>query len=283
MKISDMELLPVTDGTVWNDGGGAFGLVPKTTWEKVLPCDAFNRIPMALRGLIIRTPQATILVETGMGDKITPEMAALNNVRLERPDGWLVDSLSSHDVSPDDVDIVLLTHLHSDHSGGSTRMIDGQWVPTFPRAQYWVQAREWEDAHQLNERTRGTYFDINYDPLGQAGQLRLVSGDTVVTDGVRLVSAPGHTRGMQIVVMESGEQTAVFLGDVAFFHWQIERLAWVSAYDIDPITNIETKRFWQKWLSDRQALIFFQHDPFVIAGKLITQNNRYKIEPVLRA
>ncbi|MBN1663248.1 MAG: MBL fold metallo-hydrolase [Deltaproteobacteria bacterium] len=283
MKIGDIELLPVTDGTVWNDGGGAFGLVPKTTWEKLLPCDSCNRIPMVLRCIVIRTPQATILVETGMGDKVTPEMAALNNVHLSRPDGWLLDSLATQGISPNDVDIVLLTHLHSDHSGGSTRIIDGELVPTFPRAQYWVQEREWEDAHHLNERTRGTYFGFNYDPLEQAKQLRLLNGDASVTQGVRLVTAPGHTRGLQIVTIESGGQTAVFLGDAAFFHWQIEKLAWVSAYDIDPNTNIETKRIWQKWLAERQALILFQHDPMIIAGKLIVESNRYKVEAVLQA
>ena len=225
----------------------------------------------------------TILVETGMGDKVTPEMAALNNVLLQRPEGWLLHSLATHGISPDDVDIVLLTHLHSDHSGGSTRMINGELVPTFPRAQYWVQEREWADAHNPNERTRGTYFNFNFDPLEQANQLHLINGDKAVIQGVRLVTAPGHTSGMQVVVIESGGQTAVFLGDVAFFHWQIEKLAWVAGYDLEPNTNIETKRIWQKWLVEHQALIIFQHDPSIIAGKLIMKDHRYKVEAVLKA
>lgn len=282
MKIGDIELIPVTDGTLWNDGGGAFGLVPKTTWEKLLPGDSLNRIPMVLRCLIIRTPRTTILVDTGMGDKITPEMAATTNVLLSRPEGWLLDSLAAHGIAADDIDIVLLTHLHSDHSGGSTRIVNTELVPTFPKAQYWVQAQEWADAHNLNERTRGTYFSFNYDPLEQTKQLHLVNGDVLVTQGVRVVTAPGHTRGLQTVVIESGGQTAVFLGDVAFLHWQIERLAWVAAYDIDPMTNIETKRVWQKWLVERQALIIFQHDPIITAGTLTLQNNRYKVETVLK-
>jgi glyoxylase-like metal-dependent hydrolase (beta-lactamase superfamily II) len=218
-----------------------------------------------------------------MGDKVTSEIAAQNNFRLERPEGWLLDSLATRGVSPDDVDIVLLTHLHGDHSGGSTRIIDGQLVPTFPRAQYWVQQLEWIDAHHLNERTRASYYGINFDPLEQAGKLRLLNGEASVTQGVRLAPAPGHTRGLQIVVIESGGQTAVFLGDAAFFHWQIEKLAWVSAYDMDPNTTIETKRLWQKWLAERQALVIFQHDPLIMAGKLIMQNNRYQVETVLKA
>jgi glyoxylase-like metal-dependent hydrolase (beta-lactamase superfamily II) len=161
MKIGDIELLPISDGTTWGDGGGAFGLVPKTIWEKLIPCDNQNRVPMALRCLLIRTPQSTILVETGMGEMVTPEIAEQLNFRFERPDGGLLDNLASCGVSPTDVDIVLLTHLHSDHSGGCTRMIDDRLVPTFPRAQYWVQQQEWEDAHNLNERTRSTYLSFN--------------------------------------------------------------------------------------------------------------------------
>ena len=237
---------------------------------------------MALRCLLIRTPQATILVETGIGDKVTPEMAEQLNFRLERPNGWLLDDLASNGVSPNDVDIVLLTHLHGDHCGGCTRLIDDRLIPTFPRAQYWVQQQEWEDAHHLNERTRTTYLGWNYEPIAQGGQLNLINGDTPVTEGIRLVPAPGHTKGLQAVVIESAGQSAVFLGDVALLHWQLEKLAWVSAYDIEPNTTIETKRKWQQWATEHEALILFQHDPFIIAGKLIQQNNRYKVEAVLK-
>jgi glyoxylase-like metal-dependent hydrolase (beta-lactamase superfamily II) len=112
--------------------------------------------------------------------------------------------------------------------------------------------------------------------------LHLINGDASVTEGIRLVPAPGHTKGMQVVVIESGGQSAVFLGDVAFLHWQFERLAWVSAYDIEPNTTIETKRRWQKWAVEHEALVLFQHDPFIIVGKLISQNNRYQVEVVLK-
>lgn len=283
MKIGDIDVQPISDGTVWEDGGGAFGLVPKAKWEKLIPCDDMNRIPMALRCLLVRTADATILVETGMGDKITPEMAAFNNVRLERPDGGLLDNLKQKGLAPDDIDIVIMTHLHADHSGGCTSVAGGRFVPAFPRARYWVQRREWENAHRLNERTRGTYLSFNYDPIEEAGQLQLVDGDCPVAQGIRVALAPGHTSGTQIVVIESGGDTAVFLGDIAFLHWQIERLAWVSAYDLEPNVTIETKRIWQKWLADRNAVIFFQHDPLVIAGTLTMENRQYRVQPLLEA
>jgi glyoxylase-like metal-dependent hydrolase (beta-lactamase superfamily II) len=278
MNIGDIELTILSDGTSWVDGGGPFGLVPKTKWKNLLPGDAHNRVPMVLRCLLIRTPQATVLVETGLGDKVTNEIAEMQNMKIERPHGWLLDDLAAHGVAAEDIDIVLLTHLHADHAGGSTRFSNGRLLPTFPWAQYWVQQREWNDAHHTNERTRATYFAANYDPIEQAGQLRLVDGDAEVLPGIRLTPAPGHTPGMQSVVIESAGQTAVFLGDLAFYQWQIERLAWVSAFDVDPLTTIETKRIWQPWLADREALIIFQHDPLVPAGRLILNEGRYKVE-----
>jgi glyoxylase-like metal-dependent hydrolase (beta-lactamase superfamily II) len=280
MWIGDIEVIPLSDGVTWWDGGGAFGLVPRVRWEQLLPPDAQNRIPMNLRCLLVRTPHATLVVETGMGDKITPEMADQQNFRFERPTGGLVSELAQNGVQPEDVDIVLLTHLHSDHCGGNTRIVDGHLVPTFPRAQYWVQQREWDDAHHPNERTRATYFGVNFDPLQAAGQLCLMHGDATVTKGVRTVIAPGHTAAMQAVVIESGGGTLVFAGDMAFFRWQLERLPWVSAYDIDPMTTIETKRRWQRWLAERQAIVVLQHDPRVATGTLIEKDGRYLFAPL---
>ncbi len=281
MKIGDFELTPLSDGTAWWDGGGSFGLVPKVRWETLLPPDAENRVPMALRCLLVRTPQATVLVDAGMGDKVTREMAEQQNFRLERPNGGLLDDLARHGVSPDEVDLVVLTHLHMDHCGTSTRILDGQLVPTFPRAQYWVQRREWDDAHHPNERTRATYLSANLNPIEASGQLCLLNGDANITRGVRVAVAPGHTAGMQAIVVEppGSGQAVVFLSDLAFFRWHLERLAWVSAYDLDPMTTIETKRRWQRWLAERQAIIVFQHDPQVAVGRLVEQHGGYTVIP----
>jgi glyoxylase-like metal-dependent hydrolase (beta-lactamase superfamily II) len=236
---------------------------------------------MALRCLLVHTPHATILVDAGMGDKVTREMAEQQNFALERPNGWLVDDLAHYGVKPTDVDLVILTHLHADHCGGSTRTLDGQLVPTFSRAKYWVQQREWDDAHQPIERTRATYLGANFDPLEASGQLCLLNGDALITHGVRVAVAPGHTAGMQAIVIEppGSGQVVVFLSDLAFFRWHLERLAWVSAYDLDPMTTIETKRRWQRWLAERQAIIVFQHDPQVPVGRLVEQDGRYTVIP----
>jgi glyoxylase-like metal-dependent hydrolase (beta-lactamase superfamily II) len=282
MKTGRVDVWPVSDGIGWWDGGGAFGLVPKTRWQKLLPADENNRVPMVLRCLLIRSAGKIIVVDTGLGERVTPEVAAQQDFELARPHGGLLDDLARHGVRPGDVDIVLLTHLHADHCGGSTVLREGQLVPAFPRAQYWIQRHEWQDAHHTNERTRATYLGDNFDPLEAAGRLRLIEGDTQVTDEVRTVITPGHTPAHQSVMVESEGQTLFFTGDMALWRWNIERLAWVTAYDLEPMVTIETKRRWQAWLAERQAVIVFDHDPLIEAGVLRReQDGRYAVDVIL--
>lgn len=278
MKIGHVEVYPVRDGMGWWDGGGAFGLVPKTRWQKLLPADESNRVPMILRCLLIRSGGKTIVVDNGLGERVTPDVAAQLDFKLERPQGGLLDDLARHGVQPEDVDIMLLTHLHSDHCGGNVAPRQGQLVPTFPRAQYWIQRREWQDAHQPNERTRATYLRENLDPIENSGQVRFMEGDAQVTDEVRTVITPGHTPSHQSVIIESEGQTLFYTGDMSPFRWHIERLAWVAGYDIEPMVNIETKRRWQAWLAQRHATIVFDHDPLVETGVLHEQDGRYMLE-----
>jgi glyoxylase-like metal-dependent hydrolase (beta-lactamase superfamily II) len=281
MHIGKVEVWPVSDGISWGDGGGAFGLVPKTRWQKLLPPDGNNLVPMLVRCLLIRSEGKTILVDTGLGERATPEAAARLGFRLERPQGGLLDDLARHGVRPEEVDIVLLTHLHADHCGGNTRERDRRVVPTFPRAQHWIQRREWHDAHHPNERTRGTYFRHNLKPVEDAGLLHLIDGDTQVTGEVRTVVTPGHTPAHQSVIVESQGQALFFTGDLAMWRWNLERLAWVTAYDVEPLVTIETKRRWRAWLAERQAIIVFDHDPGIEAGILRQgDDGYYKVEAV---
>ncbi len=282
MKIGRVDVRPVSDGVGRWDGGGAFGLVPKTRWQKLLAPDDNNRVPMVLRCLLIRSAGKVIVVDTGLGERMTPELAAQQDFELERPRGGLLDDLARHGVHPADVDIVVLTHLHADHCGGSTAFRDGQLVPAFPRAQYWVQRREWQDAHRANERTRATYLADNFDPLETAGLLHLIDGDTQVTAEVRTVITSGHTPAHQSVIVESEGQALFFTGDMALWRWNIERLAWVTAYDLEPMVTIETKRRWQAWLAERQAIVVFDHDPLIEAGTLRReQDGRYTVDVIL--
>jgi glyoxylase-like metal-dependent hydrolase (beta-lactamase superfamily II) len=277
LRLGNADLHIVSDGLAWMDGGGHFGLVPKVLWEKVIQADELNRIPMALNCLFIESEGKKILVDTGFGDKLSPKERQIWSIAGENR---LVGDLRRLGFAPEDVEIVINTHLHSDHCGGNTILSDGQVVPTFPRAEYWIQRLEWADARYPNERTRATYLAENFVPLEKHGQLRLLYGDTRVTSEVRCVVTRGHTRAHQSVVIESGGKTAVYLGDLASWTVSIERLAWVSAFDVEPLETIETKRRIRDWALEKEALLIFDHDSRVQMGYLQEKKGEYKVEAV---
>lgn len=273
--MSDFEFHLVSDGVFWGDAGGAFGLVPKVLWEKVIQPDALNRVPFALNCLLVRSQGKTILVDTGMGDKFTAEERAQWN--LERPEGGLLQALARLGVSPADVDIVINTHLHADHCGGNTCLQDGQPVAAFPNAEYWVQRLEYAEACFPNERTRATYIAANFRPLEASGQLRLLNGDTRVTSEVRTVITRGHTRAHQSVILETGGDPVLYVADMASFAVHFERLAWLTAYDVEPLENLETKRSWQRWALEHNALLIFEHDVHVPMGRLVEREGKLHV------
>ncbi|MBI3287670.1 MAG: MBL fold metallo-hydrolase, partial [Chloroflexi bacterium] len=177
-------------------------------------------------------------------------------------------------------DIVLNTHLHSDHCGGNTRREGERLLLTFPRAESWVQGEEWEDALRPNERTQTTYLAENFVPVQEAGRFRFLEGDTSVTAEVRCMLTPGHTRAHQSIVIESGGQTAIYLADLSPWAVHLERLAWIPAYDLEPLVTLETKRSLREWAQRTNALLFFEHDPRIAAGYLRPADKEFVIEPL---
>jgi glyoxylase-like metal-dependent hydrolase (beta-lactamase superfamily II) len=278
MKLGNVELYLVSDGEIRVDAGGHFGLVPKVLWSRFFTADELNRVPTALCSLLIISAGKRILVDTGFGRKLTPKEQELEG--LQRPQGDLLDALQRLGLAPTDMDIVINTHLHADHASGNTLLRDGAAVPAFPNAQYWIQRLEWADAMYPNERTRNTYHAQNLVPIQEAGQLHLLLGDTRVTGEVRCMVTRGHTRAHQSVVIESGNETAVFLGDMASFAIRLERLGWMSAFDTEPLETLETKRAIRDWAVEKHALLFFQHDLRTPMGYLVQEGERYRVEPV---
>lgn len=275
MKIGDVRVEVVSDGTFWLDAGGHFGLVPKTLWQRVAQADELNRVPLSLNCLYIESEGKRILVDTGLGDKLAPRE---REIFKRQEEGVLLASLARLGVSPEDIDLVVNTHLHSDHCGGNTRRDGDKILPTFPRAEYWVQGREFEDASHPNERTRATYHLENYMPLQELGRLRLYAGETEVTGQVRTMLTPGHTPGHQSVVIESQGETAIYLADLSPWAVHFERLAWIPAYDLEPLLTLETKRRMRQMAFEREALLFFEHDPQTPAGHLRQYGAEAKVE-----
>ena len=280
MRLGSSTLRFVSDGEYRLDGAGLFGLMPKTKWQELALPDEHNRIRIQLFCLLIETEDQTILVDTGYGDKLSDTERSF--MRLEG-EGRLLASLAECGVAPPDIDIIINTHLHGDHCGGNTRHDErGEPVPTFPNALYHMQRIELAAALFPNERTRVTYHRENIEPVERAGQLRVLYGDTRLTDEVRVILTPGHTPAHQSVVIESGGQTAVFLADTAHWPLHMENLEVLTAFDVLPLTTLETKRGLARWAIETGALLIFNHHPDGMAGYLhrTDRPDRFHLEPV---
>lgn len=278
MLLGGVELRVVSDGVFWLDGGAHFGIVPRVLWEPLIAPDESHRVPMGLNCLFIESAGRKIVVDTGLGSKLSAKQRDILNLGRDK---GLVGALQEIGVAPEDVDIVINTHLHTDHCGGNTTFNEhGQAVPTFPRAEYWIQRLEWADARYPNERTRATYLPENLIPLEEHGQLHLLYGDTPVTREVRCDVTRGHTRAHQSVIIQSQGQKAVYLGDLAPWKENIERLGWTPAGDVEPLETMETKRAFQQWALEEEALLIFEHDPRITAGYLRRHGDRLEVEPV---
>ncbi|GAB4472507.1 MAG: MBL fold metallo-hydrolase [Anaerolineae bacterium] len=279
IQIGDLEIHLINDARILVDAGGAFGLVPRTLFSSYLMPDEQNRIPMDHYCLLVRGAGKTVVVDTGLGCEMPEKLARILNVTRPR-EGCLLEGLAAHGVQPEDVDIVVNTHLHNDHCGGNTRYDQaGKVVATFPRAEYLAPEREYQDALFPNERTRGTYFPVNYVPLYEAGQLTLIKGVHEVLPGMSIVPTPGHTPGHTSVVFESGKQAALYPADLSSFAIHFARLGWMTAYDVEPLVTLETKRIWQRWALQHNALLLFEHDPLIQVGRLAERGGGFEVIP----
>jgi glyoxylase-like metal-dependent hydrolase (beta-lactamase superfamily II) len=277
ITLGSLELVPLSDGFFMLDGGAMFGVVPKPLWERVAPADGRNRIRMGMRPLLVRG-ERTVLIDAGCGDKMDAKAADIYGFDRSR---HLDHALADAGVAAADVDVVIASHLHFDHAGGFTaREGDGLVRPRFPRAQYIARAGEWDDASRPHERNRASYFAENYVPLRDAGVLTLVDEDGEVTPGVRLRRTGGHTRHHQVVLIESGGKTAVFMADLIPTVAHVP-LPWIMGYDLFPMETLEFKRAFLQEAVAREYLVFFEHDPVVSAGYLRETGGRITVERVI--
>lgn len=265
-------------GLQWLDGGAMFGVVPKPLWERRIAPDERNRIPTALRCLLVEAPGALVLVDTGIGNKEDARFRDIYGVSNAGDPTRLEDALRAAGFAPEDVDLVVSTHLHFDHAGGNTFIDEAGAVrPAFPRARYVVQGGELDFARLPNERIRASYLEHNIEPLSRAGLWAPVEGETLVTEGVRVVPTPGHTPHHQSVLVESGGAVACFLADVCPTSAHLP-LPWIMGYDLEPLVTLESKRRLWARARDEGWLLVFEHDPTVPWGTLDPTSER----PVLR-
>jgi glyoxylase-like metal-dependent hydrolase (beta-lactamase superfamily II) len=268
MRLGTFELTPLSDGTLALDGGQMFGVVPKPLWEKKIPADTRNRVRLGLNCLLVRTEKHHVLIETGIGDKFEPKYTDIYGIEKTTT---LLAELGRVGLAPNDIDLVINTHLHFDHCGWNTRREDGKTLPTFPRARYCIQRGEWEHALHPTERDAASYVMEFFRPA--EAQTELLEGDQEIAPGIRVEVFPGHTRDMQCVWIESEGESACFIGDLVPTRAHLP-YPWIMAFDLYPLDTLASKRRLLPRLAEQGSLVFFPHDPEVPWARLAEEDSR---------
>jgi len=252
--LGDFELTIVSDGTYFLDGGAFFGVVPKTMWSKKVTPDEQNRLDAGLNSLLVRTGNQNIFIETGIGNKLSEKM-----VHIYKQPAKLLDNLHAAGVAPEDIDIVINTHLHFDHCGWNTVRHHGKIAPTFPRAKYYAPEGEWQYARHPSERDAISFISENYDPLVKSGQMTLLRGGEEILPGISVKTFPGHTAHMQAVIVRSGGMTACYTSDLIPTSAHIN-ITWGMAFDLYPLETIESRKKYYAQAIPERWLTVFTHD-----------------------
>jgi glyoxylase-like metal-dependent hydrolase (beta-lactamase superfamily II) len=265
MQFGDLTLRLINGGNFRLDGGAMHGVVPKVLWSKMVSCDAQNRCEYATNCLLVEGRGHRVLIETGNGDKFPEKERQIYGIDHDQS---AEKNLRAIGVEPESITHVVLTHLHFDHSGGTTRRTGTGAAPIFTRARHVVQRREFDDATHPHERNAASYLKENFAPLADAQLLDLVEGEHQLAPGLRVIPTPGHTSGHQSVLIDDGQgHKVLFLGDVVPTSLHT-RLPYIMAYDLDVVGTLETKRrLWKQALEERWLLVF-GHDTETRAGYL---------------
>jgi glyoxylase-like metal-dependent hydrolase (beta-lactamase superfamily II) len=261
------------------DGGAMFGVVPKPLWEQRIPADERNRIPLAMRCLLVETSDALVLIDTGIGNKEDAKFREIYGLENAGTPTRLEDAIRDAGFEPDRIDIVVDSHLHFDHAGGNCFVDDERQIRlSFPRARYFVQQREFELAHSRNERIRASYLTHNFDPVHDAGRFTFLDGASEVVPGIRVLPTPGHTPGHQSVLVSSEGETALFLADLVPTSAHLP-YPWIMGYDLEPLVTLETRKALLPRARDEGWLLVFVHDPVVPWGVLDPREPRPTLTP----
>jgi len=264
---SDLRITTIDAGSLWLDGGAMYGVVPKPLWERRSEPDDRNRIPLAMRCLLVETADARVLIDTGVGAKETEKFAGIYRVDNAGSPTRLEDSLRAAGVEPDSIDIVLSTHLHFDHAGGNTvRTADGKITAAFSNAEYYIRRSEWDFAHLDNERVRASYMLDNFDPLATEDRIRWVDEDCEIVPGVRVLGSAGHTPGHQSVLIGRGQSRMLYLADLVPTVAHLP-LPWIMGYDVEPLVTLESKRRILAQAIEEGWTLAFEHDPTIAWGR----------------
>lgn len=270
MKIGKYKLTAIDTVTFGLDGGAMFGIIPKPLWQKYNPSDDQNRVTLGARSLLLENGKRKILIDTGIGEFWDDKFKSI--YRFERIENTLIGSLSKLNIAKDEITDVILTHLHFDHTGGSTTLVNGKWEPTFPNAKYYVQKEHYNWAINPSDRDRASFIQNRFVPLNEHGVINLVGKDYKVDDEFDFMLINGHTFAQQMIKISDGTNTLLYCGDLLPFSSHVP-LPYIMGYDLQPLVTLQEKKNLYPQAIDENWLLFFEHDPEVVAAT-ITKNEK---------
>ncbi len=277
MKLGKFELKAVSDGTFRLDGGAMFGIVPKSMWKGLVDVDDQNRVQLALNCLYVRTPEHHVLIDTGIGNKFDAKWNSIYDIDRRVT---LIDSLRQVGVAPEEIDVIIHTHLHFDHAGGNTTLLpDGRVVKTFPNARCYAQRGEYEHALAPYDRDRASYAIDRARFMPPYCEYELLDGDGEVVPGIRVAVKPGHNRSMQVVEMESQGRKAIVFSDLVSTQPHLNT-QWITSFDLFPLEVIENKKPLIEAALREKWLCVFYHDTRCPMGYLADRGGRVVAERV---
>ena len=274
-----MKLFKIEAGTFHVDGGAAFGVVPKKVWQKRYPCDSDNYCKVHMRCLLIDTGKKLILIDTGTGEK------QLDYLKYYGFEGVInFDSeLEKLGYKASDVTDVIFTHLHFDHCGGATRYNEDKTEISlvFPNATHWVGEAQWINFQKPNVREGDSYFPENMNPIFEAGKLQIVSQNQFICPELEVRIFNGHTVGQLVSYINLGKKTLLYVGDVIPLAANVP-LSWISSYDIFPLSAMEDKKKLLDEATEKQQILFFEHDAYTECCTVVANYNKHKVDKVLK-
>ncbi len=263
MQIGKYKISTLETGTFGLDGGAMFGIIPKPLWNKTNPADEKNRIQLGVRCLLLESDSKKIIVDTGMGNNWDDKFISIYNVDQQKNN--LIKSLDKKNIKPEEITDVILTHLHFDHTGGSTKLENGKLLPAFSNAKYHVQKKHYDWAINPSDKDRGSFIPITFQPLFENGLLQFTNGEEYFDDEIQFLTINGHTFSQQMLKISDSSNTFLFCGDLIPTMYHIP-IPYVMGYDIQPLETIkEKKKFLQQAVDENWKLIF-EHDPINVSA-----------------
>tara|TARA_B100000700_G_scaffold246543_1_gene275546 strand:- start:3128 stop:3976 length:849 start_codon:yes stop_codon:yes gene_type:complete len=278
MKIGPYKLYSIETSEFRLDGGAMFGIIPKPLWEKQAPSDYMNRINMVTRSLLLVSDEKKILIDTGNGNKWEEKFKKIYNIDTSR---FSIEiSLARYGFLVEEITDVICTHLHFDHVGGNTKVKEGEIVPTFPNATYWVSKENWELANHPSQKDAGSFMEIDWKVLAENGMIQIVDGRESFITGIETYLTYGHTTGLLHPVITDGNQSIFYGADIIPMAAHIP-VPWVMAYDIQPAVTVKEKENLLIKMVDENWFLFFEHDPHIQACTIHLDGKHFKLKETI--